>query len=88
MPIPGCPDRWPAAPPPPPAEGDQAALIGGLKSDAPLFNKAKACQRLAVIGDADRPDLPAFRDEQLMPGFDVDRQRRRQPPSVALEFRK
>ncbi len=34
----------------PPAEGDEAALIAVLKSDAEAFDKAKACQRLAVIG--------------------------------------
>ncbi|NUQ66569.1 MAG: hypothetical protein HUU20_29250, partial [Pirellulales bacterium] len=39
-----------AAQQPPPAEGDEAALIAVLKSDADLFQKAKACQRLAVIG--------------------------------------
>lgn len=35
---------------PPPAEGDEAALIAVLKSDAELFDKAKACQQLAVTG--------------------------------------
>ena len=35
---------------PPPAEGDESQLIAVLQSDAPLFDKAKACQRLAVIG--------------------------------------
>lgn len=34
----------------PPAEGDEAALIAVLESDAPIFDKAKACQRLATIG--------------------------------------
>jgi HEAT repeat protein len=35
----------------PPAEGDEAQLIAVLKSeDAPLFDKAKACQQLAMIG--------------------------------------
>ena len=34
----------------PPAEGDEAELIEVLKSDAEIFEKAKACQRLAVIG--------------------------------------
>lgn len=33
-----------------PAEGDESQLIGVLNSDAELFEKAKACQRLAVIG--------------------------------------
>ena len=37
----------------PPAEGDEPQLIAVLKSDAPLFDKAKACQRLAVIGTKD-----------------------------------
>jgi len=35
---------------PPPAEGDEAALIAVLESDAPVFEKAKACQQLAVVG--------------------------------------
>ena len=35
---------------PPPAEGNEAQLIAVLKSDAELFDKAKACQQLAVIG--------------------------------------
>jgi HEAT repeat protein len=35
---------------PPPSEGDEARQIEILKSDAPLFDKAKACQMLAVIG--------------------------------------
>ncbi len=35
---------------PPPAEGDEAQLIAVLESDAELFDKAKACQQLAVIG--------------------------------------
>lgn len=34
----------------PPATGDEAALIAVLQSSAPLFDKAKACQQLAVIG--------------------------------------
>ena len=34
----------------PPAEGTEAELIAVLESDAPLFDKAKACQQLAVIG--------------------------------------
>lgn len=34
----------------PPAEGNEAQLIAVLQSDAPLFDKAKACQRLATIG--------------------------------------
>ena len=37
----------------PPAEGTEAELIAVLQSDAPLFNKAKACQQLAVIGTAE-----------------------------------
>jgi len=39
-----------AAQQPPPAEGDEPQLIAVLRSDATLFDKAKACQRLAVIG--------------------------------------
>ena len=35
---------------PPPAEGTEADLIAVLQSDAPLFDKAKACQQLAVTG--------------------------------------
>jgi len=34
----------------PPAEGDEAALIAVLESESPVFDKAKACQQLAVIG--------------------------------------
>ncbi len=37
----------------PPAEGDEAELIAVLQSDAELFDKAKACQMLAVIGTAE-----------------------------------
>lgn len=33
-----------------PAEGNEADLLAVLQSDAELFDKAKACQRLAVIG--------------------------------------
>ena len=33
-----------------PAEGDESQLLAVLKSDAELFEKAKACQRLAIIG--------------------------------------
>lgn len=36
-----------------PAEGDEAKLIAILQSDADVFDKAKACQRLAVIGSDD-----------------------------------
>jgi HEAT repeat protein len=35
---------------PVPSAGDEAQQIAILKSDAPLFEKAKACQMLAVIG--------------------------------------
>ena len=35
----------------PPAEGNQAQLLAVLQSEAPLFDKAKACQQLAVIGN-------------------------------------
>ena len=34
----------------PPASGDEAALLSVLQSDAPIFQKAKACQQLAVTG--------------------------------------
>ena len=33
-----------------PAEGDETQLLSVLESDAGLFDKAKACQRLAIIG--------------------------------------
>ena len=33
-----------------PAEGDESELLALLDSDAELFEKAKACQRLAIIG--------------------------------------
>lgn len=33
-----------------PAAGDEAQLLAVLQSDAELFEKAKACQRLAIIG--------------------------------------
>ena len=36
-----------------PAAGDEAQLIAKLQSDAPIFDKAKACQTLAVIGTKD-----------------------------------
>jgi HEAT repeat protein len=51
----------------PPAEGDEAALIAVLESDAPLFNKAKACQQLAVIGTKDAVPVLAelLPDEKL-----------------------
>ncbi len=34
----------------PPAEGSESDLIAVLGSDAEIFDKAKACQQLAVIG--------------------------------------
>jgi len=34
----------------PPAAGDEPQLLAVLESDAPLFDKAKACQRLGTIG--------------------------------------
>jgi HEAT repeat protein len=51
----------------PPAAGDEAQLIAVLQSDAELFAKAKACQRLAVIGTADCVPVLAglLEDEQL-----------------------
>ncbi len=33
-----------------PAKGDESQLLAVLNSDAELFEKAKACQRLAIIG--------------------------------------
>jgi HEAT repeat protein len=52
---------------PPPAEGDEAAMIATLESDAPLFDKAKACQQLAVIGTKKAVPVLAklLPDEQL-----------------------
>jgi HEAT repeat protein len=49
------------------AENDQAKLIAVLKSDAPVFDKAMACKRLAMIGDQEVvPALAALlADEQL-----------------------
>ena len=38
---------------PDPAAGDEAQLIEVLQSSAELFAKAKACQRLAVIGTSE-----------------------------------
>ncbi|MGO8750939.1 MAG: DUF1080 domain-containing protein [Thermoguttaceae bacterium] len=42
-------------------------LIAVLRSDAPLFDKARACQQLSVIGDKDAvPELvPLLADEKL-----------------------
>jgi len=34
----------------PPSRGEEEKLIAVLKSDAKIFDKAKACQRLAVVG--------------------------------------
>ncbi len=50
----------------PPAEGTEADLIGVLKSaDTPLFDKAKACQRLAVIGTKECvPALASLLDDE------------------------
>ena len=33
-----------------PAAGNESQLLATLNSDAELFDKAKACQRLAIIG--------------------------------------
>jgi len=51
----------------PPLPGDEQALIAVLESDAPLFDKAKACQQLAVLGTkAAVPALAKYlADEQL-----------------------
>jgi HEAT repeat protein len=56
-----------AAQQPVPASGDEAVLIGVLQSDAPLFDKAKACQRLAVIGTSKAVGVLSglLADEQL-----------------------
>ena len=50
-----------------PASGDETALLDVLKSDAELFEKAKACQRLAVIGTSKAVPVLAdlLGDEQL-----------------------
>ena len=50
-----------------PAEGDETQLLGVLESDAELFDKAKACQRLAIIGTSKSvPVLARFLgDEKL-----------------------
>jgi HEAT repeat protein len=50
-----------------PAEGSEAQLLDRLKGDAELFEKAKACQRLAIIGTADSVPVLAslLGDEQL-----------------------
>jgi len=50
----------------PPAD-DTAALVAVLKSDAEVFDKAKACQRLSIVGDESAvPALAALlADEKL-----------------------
>ena len=50
-----------------PAEGDEAQLIKVLESEAELFDKAKACQRLAIIGTSKSVPVLAglLGDEQL-----------------------
>ncbi len=50
-----------------PAEGNEAQLIAVLESDAPLFDKAKACQQLAVIGT--REVVPAL--AKLLPNEEL-----------------
>ena len=51
----------------PPAEGNEAQLIAVLKSDAPLFDRAKACQQLAMIGTkAAVPVLAGCLDDEEM----------------------
>ena len=67
-----------------PASGDEAQLLEVLTSDAELFDKAKACQRLAVIGTSKSVPVLAdlLGDEQLAhyarfglesnPGAEVD----------------
>jgi HEAT repeat protein len=56
-----------AAQQPLPAEGTEAQLLERLQGDAELFEKAKACQRLAIIGTADSVPVLArmLDDEQL-----------------------
>ncbi len=51
----------------PPATGDEAALLSVLQSAAPIYDKAKACQQLAVIGTKDAVPVLArlLADEQL-----------------------
>ena len=50
-----------------PAEGDESQLIATLRSDAELFEKAKACQRLAVIGTANAvPALSELLDDEQL----------------------
>ncbi len=53
---------------PPPAEGTEAELIAVLKSaDAPIFDKAKVCQQLAMIGTkAAVPVLAGMLDDEKM----------------------
>lgn len=51
----------------PPATGSEADLIAVLQSDAPMFDKAKACQQLAVIGTKDSvPVLAKFLSDEKM----------------------
>ncbi|MHB8969415.1 MAG: HEAT repeat domain-containing protein [Pirellulaceae bacterium] len=51
----------------PPATGDEAALLAVLQSDAAIFDKAKACQQLAVVGTKNAVPVLAklLADEQL-----------------------
>ena len=51
----------------PPATGDEATLLSVLQSDKPIFDKAKACQQLAIIGTKDAVPVLAklLADEQL-----------------------
>ncbi len=50
-----------------PAEGDETQLLAVLESDAELFDKAKACQRLAIIGTSKSVPVlaPLLADEKL-----------------------
>ena len=52
----------------PPATGDEAALLSVLAVHAPIFDKAKACQQLAMIGTKDAVPVLAklLADEQLV----------------------
>ncbi len=51
----------------PPASGDEAALLSVLQSDAPIFEKAKACQQLSVTGTKNAVPVLAklLADDQL-----------------------
>lgn len=60
-PVPGQAEQAPLA------SGDPAQLLGVLQSDAALYEKAKACQQLAIIGNREAVPVLAklLGDEQL-----------------------